>query len=262
MIFNIITIFPTIFDSYFKETIIKRAQDKDLITIKIFNLRDFTTDKHRTVDDRPYGGGPGMILKLEPIYNCLSKIISQKKNRKRKIIILSPRGKTFNQKIAQKFLDFEEIILICGRYEGIDERVSQYLADLEISIGNYVLSGGELAAMVVVDAITRMVPGVINSESLIEESFSINSNKTAILEYSQYTKPEIFQNSKFFLKKSNQREWKVPSVLISGNHQKIKQWREANASLKRLTATRSCLRQQGAVGRVSNTKLKIKKGKK
>lgn len=235
MTFNIISIFPNIFDSYFKEAIIKRAQDKSLITIKIFDLRKFTTNKHKTIDGKPYGGGPGMILKLEPIYKCLNYIIQNNKirNKKRKIVLLSPRGKTFNQKIANQFLDFEEIILICGRYEGVDERVSQYMVDEEISIGNYVLSGGELAAMIIVDAITRIIPGVIEPESLIEESFSqISRNSKGFLEYPQYTRPEIFHpfDSKIF-NKSKQKEWKVPSVLVSGNHQKITEWRKKHQKI-------------------------------
>jgi tRNA (guanine37-N1)-methyltransferase len=234
MVFNILTIFPHIFDSYFKETIIKRAQNRGLISIRIFDIREFTTDKHRTVDDKPYGGGPGMILKLEPIYNCLSKIIQENKKIKRKIVLLSPKGKIFNQKIAKQFLNLQEITLICGRYEGIDERVAQYIADLEISIGNYILSGGELAAMIIVDTITRMIPGVIDSESLIEESFSQEREKRgSFLEYPQYTKPEIFKPPDPKIFKTDQKEWRIPSVLVSGNHQKIREWKEEKKEFRK-----------------------------
>lgn len=209
MRFDIITIFPNIFDFYFKESIIGRAQKDKLIKINVINLRDYTRDKHKTVDDRPYGGGAGMVMMVEPIYKAVKDIKKNIKKNKRKIILLSAKGKKFDQKMAKKLSKLEQIILICGRYEGVDERVAQHIADEEISIGEYILTGGELPAMVIVDTISRLIKGVINKESLKEESFSQNNNT----EYPQYTRPEKFQR------------WKVPKVLLSGNHQEIKKWR-------------------------------------
>ena len=223
--FDIITIFPDIFNSYFAESIIKRAQKRKLIKIKVHNLRDSTKDIHRTVDDRPYGGGPGMILKVNIIFQAIKKIINRNrkiKPRRRKIILLSAKGKKFNQKIALRLSKLEQIILICGRYEGVDERVAKYIADEEISIGDYVLTGGELPAMVIVDAVSRLAKGVINKESLEEESF-INNFK----EYPQYTRPEKFEpeskNKNF--PKTKTKIWKVPKILLSGHHKKIQEWK-------------------------------------
>lgn len=214
MRFDIITIFPDIFDSYFNESIIKRAQKKKLVKIKIHNLRDFANDKRQTVDGRPYGGGSGMVLMAEPIRKAIKAI---KKNKKSKIILLSAKGKKFNQKTAEKFSKLEQMIVICGRYEGVDERVAKYLADEEISIGEYVLTGGELAAMVVVDAVSRLLPGVIEKESLKEESFS----KEKYIEYPHYTRPEELL--------INGKKRKVPKILLSGNHKKIEEWRKKNS---------------------------------
>ncbi|PIY78684.1 MAG: tRNA (guanosine(37)-N1)-methyltransferase TrmD, partial [Parcubacteria group bacterium CG_4_10_14_0_8_um_filter_35_7] len=169
--FDILTIFPNIFDSYFSESIIKRAQKRKLVKIKIHNLRDYTTDKHRTVDDAPYGGGAGMVMKVEPIYKALHALKSKIQNPKSKVILLSPKGRQFNQRLAERFSNLDRIILICGRYEGVDERVSKFV-DKKISIGPYVLTGGELPVMIIVDVITRLIPGVIKKESLEEETFS------------------------------------------------------------------------------------------
>ena len=218
MKFNIITIFPAIFDSYFNESIIKRAQKKKLIEIKIHNLRDWTSDKHKTVDDTPYGGGAGMVLKVEPIYKALSALKKQetrnKKQTKSTTILLSAKGKKWNQQLAKKYSKLDEIIFICGRYEGVDERVKK-LADEEISIGDYVLTGGELGAMTIIDSITRLLPGVLgNSQSAINESHS----EPGVLEYPQYTRPEEFI--------INGRNQKVPKILLSGDHQKIYDWRK------------------------------------
>jgi len=210
MRFDIITIFPDIFDSYFNESIIKRAQQKKLVKINIHNLRDYTKDKHKTVDDKPYGGGFGMVLMVEPIMKAVKNI---RKNKKNKVILLSAKGKKFDQRMAQKFSKLDQLIIISGRYEGIDERV-KYLADEEICIGQYILTGGELPAMTIVDTVTRLIPGVIAKGSLEEESFA----KEKYLEYPHYTRPEKI--------KINGRERKVPKVLVSGNHQKIKQWQE------------------------------------
>jgi tRNA (guanine37-N1)-methyltransferase len=213
--FHIITIFPKIFDSFLKESFIKKAQEKKLIKIKIYNLRDFSTDKRKTVDDRPYGGGLGMVLKVEPIYRAVKFIKSKIKDKKSKIILFTPRGKQFNQKMAHSFSKLKHLILICGRYEGVDERVAKYIADLELSIGPYDLMGGELPAMVLIETVTRLIPGVIGKPEFLKERVI----KGGFIEYPQYTRPEIFSPKKGVY-------WKVPKVLLSGNHQKIKEWRE------------------------------------
>lgn len=233
MVFHIITIFPKIFDSYFGESIIKRAQNKGLIKIKIHNLRDYTADKHKTVDDTPYGGGAGMVMKVEPIHKC-SKAIKSKfvqssaflppTSRRGssepsfvRTILFSAKGKRYTQADAKRLAKYDNIIMICGRYEGVDERVAKYLADEEISIGDYVLTGGEIPAMAVTDSIIRLIPGALgNAESPKEESFSQKN----YLEYPQYTKPAEFI------------KWKVPKVLLSGNHKEIEAWREKNSKLK------------------------------
>lgn len=208
--FDIITIFPEIFDSYFGESILKRAQKKNLIKIKIHDLRRFTKDRHKSVDDRPYGGGPGMILMIEPIYKVLQKLKTKNKKLKTKIIMLTPAGKTFDQRMAKRLSKYDQLILLCGRYEGFDARVDK-LVNEKISIGNYVLSGGELPAMVVVEAVARQIRGVVGHEhALDEETFSGGLD---YLEYPQYTRPEKFKG------------WKVPKVLLSGNHAKIRLWR-------------------------------------
>ncbi len=219
MKFDIITIFPKIFQSYFNESIIKRAQKKGLVKIKIHNLRDYTSDKHKSVDDKPYGGGPGMVMMVEPIFKAVKALKKLKvKNPKLKVILFSPKGKKFDQKMAQRFAKLDNLIMICGRYEGVDERVAKYIVDEEVSVGDYVLTGGEIPAMIVVDAVTRLIPGVIALESLKEESFNIQNTKYKIpdtnYEYSQYTRPAVFN-----------KNWRVPKILLSGNHKKIEEWR-------------------------------------
>ncbi len=206
---DIITLFPSMFKSPFEETIIKRAQQNGLIEIHLHNLRDFTTDRHRTVDDVPFGGGAGMVMKVEPIYKAISHIKAEV-GEKARVILLSPQGKTFSQKLAFQLVKEKNLILICGRYEGVDERVREYLVDEEISIGDYVLSGGEIAAMVIVDAVVRLLPGAVGDERSIRE----NSFYRGLLDYPQYTRPAKFLN------------WEVPEVLRSGNHQKIREWRK------------------------------------
>lgn len=207
------------FDCYINESILKRAQKKRLVKFEIVNIRDFATDKHKTVDDSPYGGGPGMIMKIEPIANALGsifKIKNQKSKIKNKvrIILLSPKGKIFNQKMAQKLSKYTHLVFICGRYEGVDERVGKHLADEEISIGNYVLTGGELPAMVVIDAVLRHIKGVLGKEESLEEKrFGVG--------VPVYTRPEIF-----VLKG---RKYSVPKVLLSGDHKKIAAWRARKA---------------------------------
>ncbi|MCH7492747.1 tRNA (guanosine(37)-N1)-methyltransferase TrmD [Patescibacteria group bacterium] len=216
MKFHILTIFPKIFDSYLNESIIKRAQKNKVISIKIHNIRDYAIDKHKTVDDRPYGGGPGMILKVEPIYKNLKKIKknTSTSNKKSTIILLSPRGKTFNQKMALKLSKYQQLVLITGHYEGFDERIKKYV-DEEISIGNYILTGGELPAMTIIDAVTRLLPGVLgDANSNKDETFTKNEK---YIEYPHYTRPENFKGQR------------VPKVLLSGNHQKISDWKSAKS---------------------------------
>ncbi len=215
MRFDIITIFPEIFGSYFNESIIKKARQKKLVKINIHNLRDYTSDKRKSVDDKPYGGGFGMVLIAEPIKKAVDFIKRKSRVKKRKIILLSAKGKKFDQKIAKRFSKLEQLVLVCGRYEGVDERVAKYVADEEISIGDYILTGGEIPAMILVDSITRLIPGVITEGSLEEESFTRNDKHK---EYPHYTRPETIIIDG---KKRN-----VPKVLISGNHQKIKEWKK------------------------------------
>jgi len=217
--FDIITIFPKIFDSYFNESIIKRAQEKKLAKINVHNLRDYTSDRHKTVDDKPYGGGPGMVMMVEPIFKAVMALKKSKvQSPKSKVILFSPKGKRFDQKMAKRFSKLDSLIMICGRYEGVDERVAKYIADEEVSIGDYVVTGGEIPTMIVVDAVTRLIPGVIALESLKEESFSPlkieNCELKISYEYPQYTRPKEFKG------------WKTPKILLSGDHKKIEEWRE------------------------------------
>ena len=221
MSFDIITIFPRIFDSYFNESILKRAQKKKLVEIKIHNLRDFVKNKHKMVDDKPYGGGAGMVLMAEPILKAVSSI---KKKNHSKIIILSAKGKQFDQKLAQKLSKSDQLILISGRYEGIDERVKTVLKADEISIGPYVLTDGDVAIQVLLSAIVRLIPGVIKMESLKEESHRnslIKGEKgKGELEYPHYTRPEVFTYKG--------KKYRVPKILLTGHHKKIAAWRKAH----------------------------------
>ena len=265
MTFHIITIFPKIFDSYFNESILKRAQTNKLIKIKIHNLRDWTYDKHKTVDDAPFGGGAGLVMKVEPLYLALqaiksqipnppprqaygetgksqtnskfpeatfgtSKIRNSKNNSKfkiqnSKIILLSAKGKVWNQQTAKKHAKLDNIVLICGRYEGVDERITEFI-DEEISIGDYVLTGGEIGVMAIIDSITRLLPGTLgNADSAKHESHST----PGVLEHPQYTRPEVFKTP--FNKGGKGdlmgvKSFRVPKVLLSGNHKKIAAWRE------------------------------------
>jgi tRNA (guanine37-N1)-methyltransferase len=212
--FDIITIFPHIFDSYLQESFIKKSQDKRLISVKIHDLRKFVKDKYKSVDDRPYGGGLGMVLKVEPIYKALQKI-KKIKNNKQKVILFTPRGKKFNQQTAYKLNKLDRLVFICGRYEGVDERVAKNLADMEISIGDYDLMGGELPAMIVIEAITRLIPGALGKPQFLKERVT---KSKGFMEYPQYTRPEEFVMGK--------KKWKVPKVLLSGNHKDIEKWRK------------------------------------
>ncbi|MDD2753054.1 MAG: tRNA (guanosine(37)-N1)-methyltransferase TrmD [Candidatus Portnoybacteria bacterium] len=207
MKFDIITIFPKIFDSYFGESILARAQKKKLIKIKAHDLRKWASDKHKKVDDSPYGGGPGMVMKVDVIYKAVKAI---KKKSNDRLILFSAKGKPFTQADARRLAEYDRLIMICGRYEGVDERVAEHIVDEELSVGNFVLTGGEIPAMIVVDAVARLLPGVLGKEdSLAEESFSSDG----YLEYPQYTRPEEFN------------DWKVPEVLLGGNHKEIEEWR-------------------------------------
>jgi len=221
--FDIITIFPEVFQRYFNTSIISRARKKGLIKIKLHNLRDFTEDKHKTVDDRPFGGGPGMVLKVGPIFKALKSI--EKDNNSYKVL-LTPKGQQFSQQKAKKLSKKKRITLIAGRYEAFDARVNHFIDD-KISIGPYILTGGELPAMITVDAVCRLVPQVIKAKSLKQETYSLNTDKNEkVIEYPQYTRPEIF---KYKDKKKNIHKLKVPKVLLSGNHKKIKEWKEKHA---------------------------------
>lgn len=227
MNFNIVTIFPKIFDSYFNESILKRAQEKNIIKINIYNLRDWAVDKHKTVDDTPYGGGAGMVMKIDILHKAIKEIQSRimnnelrnfktslKQKNDSKTILLSAKGKKWDQQLAKKYSKLDNITLICGRYEGVDERIKNFI-DEEISIGDYVLTGGEIPAMIIIDSITRLLPGALgNAESPIAESHS----ETGILEYPHYTRPEIFI--------SGNKKYRVPKILLSGDHGKITEWRK------------------------------------
>ncbi len=217
MKFDLITIFPSFFESFTSEALIARAQKKKLIVIKTHNLRDFASDKRGTVDDRPYGGGAGMVLMVAPIQKAVATIKAKARSR---VIVFSAKGKKFTQATARRWAKLDQLIFICGRYEGIDERVAAYIADEEISIGEYVLFGGEVPAMVVMEAVTRLVPGAIGKqESLREESFA----DAGVLEYPHYTRPEKLA--------IQGKIAKVPQVLLSGDHRKIEVWRKKHAGL-------------------------------
>lgn len=213
MVINILTIFPDFFTSPLKQSLVAKAIQKNLIEFKIFNIRDFATDKHKVVDDSPFGGGAGMVMKVEPIYNALNFIEKNYGNSYK--ILLTPRGKTFNQKKAQELSKKSKITFICGRYEGVDERVLNFV-DEEISIGDYILMGGESAVLVVVEAVVRLIPSIIGKEESLEDETFVSG----LLEYPQYTRPEDFMG------------YKVPSVLLSGNHKEIKKWRLYQSLLK------------------------------
>jgi len=222
--FDIITIFPKIFDSYINESLILRARKKKLIKINIHNLRKWAKGKHQTVDDRPFGGGLGMVLKIEPIYKAVRSIKLKAENKNSKVILFTPRGEKFTQKIAYRLSKMDQIIFICGRYEGVDERVAENIADLNLSIGDYDLMGGELPAMVVIEAVSRLVPGILGKTELLKERIAgYPKGGGGFLEYAQYTRPEVFT--------AGNKKWRVPKVLLSGNHKKIKEWRRAHSKV-------------------------------
>ncbi|MGM0651437.1 MAG: tRNA (guanosine(37)-N1)-methyltransferase TrmD [Bacillota bacterium] len=212
---DLVTIFPGILDGPFKESMIKRAIDRNLVEINLVDLRQYTQDRHRQVDDTPYGGGCGMILKPEPLFEAVGDLKKKTRANKSKVILLTPQGYRFNQQMARELSGEDHLILICGRYEGVDERVRTGIVDLELSIGDFVLTGGELAAAVVVDAVVRLLPGFISEEAAANESFS-----ETLLEHPHYTRPPEY------------RGMKVPDVLLSGNHGEIDIWRRQQ-SIKR-----------------------------
>jgi len=216
MIFRILTIFPDFFHGPFQHGVVANAAQSGLIEIHIHDLRNWTHDRHRTVDDRPFGGGEGMLLKPAPIFEAVESIWAERTPDQR-LVLLSAQGQRFNQKTARRFSGFKELFLICGRYEGVDERVAEHLADEELAIGDFVLSGGEIGATLVVDCVARLLPGVLgNEDSAIQESFS----EPGLLDCPQYTRPAEY------------RGWTVPDILLSGNHQQIRQWRSQAARAK------------------------------
>jgi len=211
MKFDIVTIFPAILDSYLQESIIKRAIDKKIIRVKTWDLRDFSVERNAKVDDRPYGGGPGMVIQVAPIYKAIKKINTRIKNKnKTRVILFSARGKKLDEKMISRLVKYDRIIMICGRYEGVDERVAKYIADETVSIGDYVLAGGELPAMVLIEAVSRRIPGFLGK---------LESLETIKGSHPTYTRPEIFISKKG-------EKWSVPKVLLEGNHIKIQKWRE------------------------------------
>lgn len=229
MRFDIITIFPELFEPFIKESLIAKARKKRLISIRAHNLRDWADDPHRTTDDSPYGGGLGMVMKVSPIFkavNALKKVKRQNSkgkssSQKAKVILFTPRGEMFTQKMAHEFSKLDQLIMICGRYEGVDERVARHIADKEISIGDYVLMGGELPAMVVAEAVSRLVPGVVGKPEFLKER---SRKKEGFLEYPQYTRPAEFKPKKGVV-------WKIPEVLLSGDHEKIEEWRKTRGKV-------------------------------
>jgi tRNA (guanine37-N1)-methyltransferase len=212
MRFHIVTIFPEFFSGPFAHGVVARAQADGRLEIRVHDLRHWTYDCHRTVDDRPFGGGEGMLLKAQPVFEAVEAILPERKAGQR-VALLSAQGRRFTQAVAHEYAALEDLVLICGRYEGVDERVAEHLADEEISIGDFVLSGGELGAAVIVDAVARLLPGVLgNEDSARNESFS--AEREGLLDCPQYTRPAEF------------RGWRVPDVLLGGNHEEIKRWRQ------------------------------------
>jgi len=216
MHFDILTLFPRMFETPFEESIVHRAIEQGLVTIAVHNIRDFATDKHHVTDDTPYGGGGGMVMKPEPIFRAVEAILGECRPPSTSVILLSPQGRSFTQAVARELSVLSRLVLICGRYEGVDERVRTGLADDEISIGDYVLTGGEIPAMVVVDAVARLIPGVLGDPSAVVK----DSHAEGLLEHPHYTRPPLF------------RGHAVPEVLLSGNHAAVDLWRRCQALLR------------------------------
>jgi len=233
MRFDIITAFPKSLDSYMNESMIKRARERKLITVRVHNLRDFSLDaRHQKIDQRSYGGGPGMVLQVEPIHRAVNSILKSSKSEirnpkqkkkgqkkaKQKVVLLSAKGKLFDEKRARAYARLDSLVLICGHYEGVDERVAEHIADEEVSIGSYVLTGGELPAMVIVDAVSRFIPGVLGKAESLEHNR--RGNTEGIFAYPVYSRPEVFEPRKGV-------RWRVPKELVSGDHKKIDNWRKS-----------------------------------
>lgn len=213
MQFDVVTLFPQIFEGYLQQSLLAKAIDRQLVTVRLVNLRDWTTDKHQSVDDRPYGGGPGMVLMAPPVVECVEQL--QRDAPPGLVTLMTPQGQRLDQPTIESLARHERIILLCGRYEGFDQRVTDILQPQEISLGDFVLNGGEVAAMAVIDSVIRLVPGVLgHEESSIDDSFSVGNRG---LEYAQYTRPREY------------RGWAVPEVLLSGNHPEIAAWRREQA---------------------------------
>jgi len=227
MRFDVLTLFPDMFSGILNESIMKRACQNELVEVVLKNIRDYALDKHRSVDDNPYGGGPGMVMMCQPVFDAVEAV--QKENGPAdEIILLTPQGRRFDQNLARQLASKNRLILIAGHYEGFDERIRQHLPTMEVSIGDYVLTGGELPAMVMIDAITRLLPGVLGHEdSSVEESFS-----SSLLEYPQYTRPAEY------------RSWCVPDVLISGHHEQIRKWRLEQSKIRTLQRRPDLLQQE------------------
>ena len=217
MQFDVFTLLPEVFPPYLESSILKRAAERGLIDVRVHNIRDYTYDKHHVTDDTPYGGGGGMVMKPEPVFEAVEAVLGfkphQTPGKPVPIILLTPQGRVFNQRVAEELSQHEHIALVCGRYEGIDERIRQHLVTDEISVGDYVLTGGELPAMILIDAVSRLISGVLGDPTGAED----DSHSMGLLEYPHYTKPSEF------------RGWKVPDVLLSGDHAKIEQWRREQA---------------------------------
>ena len=223
MQFEVFTLLPEVFPPYLESSILKRAAQRGLINVRIHNIRDYTHDKHNTTDDTPYGGGGGMVMKPEPVFEAIESVLGLASHpspsepvSKIPIILLTPQGRVFDQRVAEELSSHERIAMLCGRYEGVDERIREHLVTDEISIGDYVLTGGELPALMIIDAVSRLLPGVLGDPTGAED----DSHSMGLLEYPHYTKP------------SNFRDWKVPDILLSGDHKKIEKWRREQARIR------------------------------
>ncbi len=239
MKFHVLTIFPEFFRGPFEHGVVARARQAGAVEIRVHDLRDWTYDRHRTVDDRPFGGGEGMVLKPGPIFEAVETIWPERERGRQKVILLSAQGARFDQPAARRLSQAEELLLVCGRYEGVDERVSLYLADEELSIGDYVLSGGELAAAVVIDAVARLLPGVLGNEaSSVFESFGEGAGEAGLLDCPHYTRPAEF------------RGWRAPEELLRGDHAAVRQWRRRAAVEKTRRVRPDLLDGRGSIGKV------------
>lgn len=214
---DVLTLFPEIFDGYLGQSLVRRAIERELVDVQLHNIRDWAEDKHKKVDDRPFGGGPGMVLKVEPVVECV-EAVRRLRPEPGRLVMLTPQGRRFDQPAAERLAEAERLVLLCGRYEGFDERIRDILQPEEISIGDFVLGGGEVAAMVMIDAVVRLVPDVLGDElSSGEDSFS---GPERLLDFAQYTRPRVY------------RGLEAPEVLLSGNHEQIAQWREENSKMR------------------------------